>query len=68
MNPASPLQPMALVSWGCVLGVRWVEPEELRQWISSHALHTPTTAEITSDGVYEDGLFPVIFTWMGFKL
>jgi hypothetical protein len=47
---------MALVSWGCVLRIRWVETEVLRDWISSHALHTPLAADVTTDGGYDKDL------------
>ena len=50
------LQPMAVVSWGCVLRVRWVETDRVKEWVSSHALHTPLAAEVPTDGVYDEGV------------
>jgi hypothetical protein len=51
-----PEWPMAVVSWGCVLRVKWVESEDIKKWVESHALRTPQTAEFTNDGTYNEGL------------
>ncbi|CAI8052637.1 N-acetylated-alpha-linked acidic dipeptidase 2 [Geodia barretti] len=48
--------PMAVVSWGCVLRVKWVESEAIKKWVESHALRTPQTAEFANDGTYDEGL------------
>ena len=50
---------MAVVSWGCVLRVKWVESEEIKKWVESHALRTPQTAEFTNDGTYNEGTIVV---------
>lgn len=47
---------MALVSLGCVLKVSWVETEAIRDWISSHALQEPLTKDVTTNGVYDEGI------------
>ena len=47
---------MAVVSWGCVLRVKWVESEVIKKWVESHALHTPQTPDVTDDGTYSEGI------------
>ena len=48
---------MAVVSWGCVLRVKWVESEAIKKWVESHALRTPQTAEFANDGTYDEGIY-----------
>ena len=50
------LQPMAVVSWGCVLRVKWVESTGIKKWVESHALHTPQAADYINDGTYDEGM------------
>lgn len=52
----SPLvvQPLALVSWGCVYLMSWVDVPEAKLWIRQHALRA-THSKVTGDGQYDEG-------------
>ena len=48
------VQPLALVSWGCVYRMSWVDVPEAKLWIRQHALHA-AHSKVTSDGQYDEG-------------
>ena len=33
-----------------------METDRVKEWVSSHALHTPLAAEVPTDGVYDEGV------------
>lgn len=45
---------MALVTWGCVYHMSWVEVRTAEEWIKQHALHSPE-GHIVQDGTYNHG-------------
>ena len=45
---------MALVSWGCVYHMSWVDVGAAEEWIKQHALHSPE-AHVVQDGTYNHG-------------
>lgn len=34
-----------------------METDTIRDWISSHALKEPLTKEVTTNGVYDEGIY-----------
>ena len=42
---------MALVSWGCVYRMSWVDVAPAEDWIRQHALHSPE-GQMVQDGTY----------------
>ena len=47
-------QPFALITWGCVYLMSWVDMEPSKRWIQDHALHTAESA-VYQDGFYDYG-------------
>ena len=48
------LQPLAIVSWGCVYRMSWVNDPEAKLWIVEHALKAEQSS-VASDGLFEEG-------------
>ena len=46
--------PLAIVSWGCVYSMQWVNPPEAKLWIITHALKTNSSVA-SSNGPYQEG-------------
>lgn len=49
---------MALVSWGCVYRMAWVDVGVAEEWIKQHALQSPE-ASVTQDGMYNHSEYNV---------
>ena len=45
---------MALVSWGCVYHMSWVDVHAAEEWIKEHALQSPE-GHVVQDGLYNHG-------------
>lgn len=45
---------MALVSWGCVYRMSWVDVGTAERWIKLHAFHSPEGG-VALDGTYSHG-------------
>ena len=48
------VQPLALVSWGCIYRMSWVDVPEAKLWIRQHALRA-AHSKVTGDGQYDKG-------------
>ena len=53
------LQPLALVTWGCVYSLSWADKDSIQDWIKTHALQTSESLVI-QDGEYDHGKY-IIF-------
>lgn len=51
----SSLQPLALVSWGCIYRMEWVEPHLVMEWLQQNALRTDDSLDATV-GAYNEGM------------
>ena len=47
-------QPLALVSWGCIYRMEWVESHFVRAWLEQNALKTDESLDY-SIGTYSKG-------------
>ena len=45
---------MALVTWGCVYRMSWVDVRTAEEWIKHHALRSPE-GRVVQDGTYDHG-------------